>query len=141
MAAPFELVNKSSVLDANGPTVPVANAVLGSTSDTELSVSLFGKLKRTEYVQLAAGSTTVLSTAAYLDRLVVVPVSTGAGTVTLSDGTTAIMSIPAAAHAVSAAPYTVHLGIRNVSTAGFKLVLGASVSCLAVGGFGTPTTA
>jgi hypothetical protein len=54
----------------------------------------------------------------------------------------AILSIPAAAHAVDPHAYSVHLGIRNTSTAGFKLVLGASVSAIAVGGFvGAKTTA
>ena len=61
---------------------------------------------------------------------------------TLSDSSTAIVSIPAAAHAVDPHPYTVNLGIRSVSTSGFKLVLGASVSAIAVGGFvGAKTTA
>lgn len=90
----------------------------------------------------AAGTTHIMSTAAYLDRLVVIPLSTGAGVVTLSDGTTAIMSIPAASHAIDSHTYSVPLGIRNTSTAGFKLVLGASVSAIAVGGFvGAKTTA
>jgi hypothetical protein len=90
----------------------------------------------------AAGTTHILSTAAFIDRLVVIPVSTGAGVVTLSDGTTAILSIPAAAHAIDPHPYDIELGIQNTSTAGFKLVLGASVSAIVVGGFaGTATTA
>ena len=113
MAAPFELVAISSVLNATGPTVPVANAVLGSTGDTDMSVSLSGWLRRTEYVQLAAGSTTLLSTAAILNRLIVVPLSTGAGAVTLSDGTTAILTIPAAAHAIDPKPYDIDLGIKH----------------------------
>jgi hypothetical protein len=83
-----------------------------------------------------------MSTAAFLGRLVVVPLSTGAGAVTLSDGTTAILSIPAASHGIEPHTYSVPLGIRNTSTAGFKLVLGASVSAMAVGGFvGAKTTA
>lgn len=85
-----------------------------------------GKLyKASQYVALAAGSTTVIgTTGAYLERVTVIPVSTGAGVVTISDGTTAIASIPAAAH------------LRGTSaTAGFKVVLGASVSCIAVGKF------
>ena len=97
----------------------------------------------TEYISLAAGSTTILSTLAHIDRLVIVPNTTGAGAaVTLSDGTTAILTVPAAAtHAIDPHPYTVHLGIRNTAAAGFKLVLGASVAAVVVGGFGTPTTA
>jgi hypothetical protein len=142
LASPFELVAISSVLDASGPTVPTANAVLGSTGDTEMTVSQSGWLRRTAYMTFAAGSTYIMSTAAYIDRLVVIPVSTGAGAVTLSDGTTAILSIPAASHAVDAHTYAVPLGIRNTSTAGFKIVTGASVSAIAVGGFvGARTTA
>ena len=49
---------------------------------------------------------------------------------------------PAAGHGIDPKPYSVHLGITNTSTAGFKLVLGASVSAIAVGGFaGAKTTA
>jgi hypothetical protein len=59
--------------------------------------------------------------------------------VTLSDGTTAIVSIPAAAHAIDPKPYTITFGdgITNTSTAGFKLVLGASVSAIVTGAFQT----
>jgi hypothetical protein len=72
----------------------------------------------------------------------VIPNTTGAATVVLSDGSTAILSIPAAAHAVSAAPYTLNLGgIVATSTLGFKIVTGASVACIVSGRFGTPTTA
>jgi hypothetical protein len=84
MAAEFELLGKK------------AGAVIGTT--------IAGQLRRTEYMTLAAGSTHIMSTAAYLDRLVVVSLSTGAGAVTLSDGPTAIMSIPAASHAID--PHT-----------------------------------
>ena len=78
----------------------------------------------------------------YLDRVLVIPVSTGAGVVTISDGTTAIASIPAAAHAVDPHPYSVSFGLRGTSTAaGFKVVLGASVAAT-VGEFnGYRTTA
>jgi hypothetical protein len=79
MASPFELIGISSTFDAGGQTLPTANTVLGTTDDTEMSVSLSGLLQRTEYMTFAAGSTHFMSTAAYLDRLVVVPVSTGAG--------------------------------------------------------------
>ena len=89
------------------------------------------------------GPKVLLSTAAYLNTLTIVPNSTGAATVVLSDGTTAILSIPAAAHAVDPHPYTVNLGgITNTSTVGFKLVLGASVAAIVSGAFvSAPTTA
>jgi hypothetical protein len=142
MPRDVEIVSISTQMASVTQTLPTANAVLGTTADTELDVTLSGLLKRTEYRNIAAGTTIGLTTAAYLERMTVVPVSTGAATVTLSDGTTAILSIPAAAHAVSAAPYTIPLGIRSVSTLGFRIACGASVSVLAVGGWvGTPTTA
>lgn len=123
MAAEVEIIHVSTrIANATG-SLPVADS-------------------RTGYVALAAGSTTILSTAATITQLVVVPASTGAGAVTLSDGTTAILSIPAAAHAVDPHAYNVGLNIDNTSTAGFKLVLGASVSAIAVGSFaGAATTA
>ena len=123
--AEMEIVRVSSNL--NGGMVPTANTVLGTTADTEMDASLVWlSCVEREYMTFAAGTTHIMSTAAYLDRLIVIPVSTGAGVVTLSDGTTAIISIPAAAHSIDPHPYTVHLGISNTRTAGFKLVLGAS---------------
>jgi hypothetical protein len=117
--------------------------VLGTTADTDQAVSLQGWLKRTDYKAIAAASSWSLSTAAVLHTLTVIPNTTAAATVVLSDGTTAILSIPAAVHAVSAAPYTLNLGgIRSETTVGFKIVTGASVACIVSGGFaGTPTTA
>jgi len=95
-----------------------------------------GLCEATQYVALAAASTAILgSNNAYLEKMTIIPVSTGAATVTLSDGTTAIATIPAAAHAVDPHPYTVHYGIRATG-AGFKVVTGTSVSVVAVGWFG-----
>src|SRR5262245_53561917 len=130
MAVEFELVRVAD------------GTVLGTTADTGMSVTMAGQLRRTQYRAVGAGTTFSLPTAAYIDRLIVIPVSTGATTVTLSDGTTAVVSIPAAAHAVSAAPYSLTLGIANTSTVGFKLVCRASVAAIAVGAFaGAGTTA
>jgi phosphoglucomutase len=131
MASEFELLGTEK-----------AGAVIGTTTHTSLSVSVAGEHRRSEYMTFAAGSTHIMSTAAYLDRLIVIPVSTAAGVVTLSDGTTAIMSIPAASHSIDPHTYSVPLGIRNTAAAGFKIVLGANVSAIAVGGFvGAKTTA
>ena len=90
----------------------------------------------TQYVALAAASTGILgSQNAYLEKMIVIPNTTGAQGITLSDGTTAIATIPTAAHAIDPHPYTVHYGIRATG-AGFKVVTGTSVSCVAVGWFG-----
>jgi hypothetical protein len=117
MARDIEIVSISSQLTtANAlpvgmsTTNTVAN-VFGSTADTNQAVSMMGWLKRTEYKSIAAASTWLLSTAAVIDTITVIPATTGATTLVLSDGTTAILSIPAAAHAVSAAPYTLNLGV------------------------------
>ncbi len=64
------------------------------------------------------------------------------GVEVLEDGSTAILSIPAAAHAVDPHPYSINLGgIVATSTLGFKIVTGTCVACIVSGGFGTPTTA
>jgi hypothetical protein len=62
--------------------------------------------------------------------------------VTISDGSTAIVTIPALAGSGTGVqaqiPYWVKLGIRATSPAtGFKITTGASVACLAVGKFST----
>jgi hypothetical protein len=141
MPVPVEIVGVSTVAPA-GVTLPVADPVLGTTADTGMTVTQSGLLRRTQYKTIAAGSTWSLSTAAYIDRITVIPVSTGGTTIVLSDGTTAIMSIPAAAHAVDPHPYTVHLGIRSESTLGFEVVAGASIAAIVAGAWNaTPTTA
>ena len=56
--------------------------------------------------------------------------------VTIYHGSTAIVSVPAAAALGQSAPYCVQLGIRATSAStGFKITTGASVSCIAVGRF------
>ena len=94
-----------------------------------------------QYKQILAGTTWSLSTAAYSDRITVIPGSSGTGTVQLLDGSTAVFTIPAVAH-LDAKPYTLILGITNQSTLGFKVITGASVAVVVAGQFaGTPTTA
>jgi hypothetical protein len=63
------------------------------------------------------------------------PTSSGAGAFTLADGTTNIPD--PRPHFVDFGPN----GIRNTAAAGFKVTLGASVSCLVTGAFGSVTTA
>jgi hypothetical protein len=142
MAAEVEIVHISSIINNTTQTLPTNNAVLGTTStSSKLDNTLAGEMMRKEYRLVAAGSTISLSTAGIIDRVVITPLSTGGGTVVISDGSTAIWSVPAAAHSIDPHPYSVSLGIRSVSTLGFKVVCGASVSCLVVGAWGTPTTA
>ena len=92
----------------------------------------------TQYVTVAAGVTTaaVGGLRSFLEAVTIVPGSTTAGAVTIFDGSTAIVTIPAGAHAAQGIPYRVTLGVRatNAST-GFKITTGTSVTCIAVGRF------
>ena len=92
----------------------------------------------TQYVTVAASQTTapVGGIGCYLESVTIVPATTASGAVTVYDGSTAIVSVPAAAALGQSAPYCLQLGIRatNAST-GFKITTGASVSCIAVGRF------
>jgi hypothetical protein len=140
MARDVEIVAISSNLSA-GALLPTTNPVLGSTADASTAASLQGWLKRTQYQNIAAASTWLLSTSAVIDRMTVIPGSSATGTVQLLDGTTAIMTIPTVAH-LDAKPYTLHLGIRNTAAAGFKVITGNSVAVIVSGAFqATPTTA
>jgi hypothetical protein len=91
-----------------------------------------------EYKVLAAASTTVAvcPQGGYLERLVIVPASSGAGTVTLFDGTTAVFVTPTYVGGNETKPYVLQLGIRSRSTGGFNISSGSSVTAIAVGRFG-----
>jgi hypothetical protein len=122
--------------------LPTKNTVIGTTADSGVTdATLQGSLKRSQYISLAAASTTILSTASYIERITVNPATTAAGGFVLSDGTTAILTVSSLGHQLTPQPYTIHLGIRSVSTSGFRIVTGASVSAIVVGAWGTPTTA
>jgi len=145
MPVPVEIIGVSSVIANSTFPLPVSDSVIGTTTHTGLDVSLYGNLKRTQYAYLTTvGSTYILSTSAVITGLKVIPTSSGAGAFTLADGTTTILSIPGASYIPDPRPHFVDFGpngIRNVSTAGFKVTLGASVSCLVTGAFGVVTTA
>lgn len=102
--------------------------------------------EHSQYVAVAASQTTAqISTSGdgakgdYLHSLTVVPASSGAGVVTLFDGTTAILSIPAVAGSGTGTsvpqPYTLPLQVVATSTKAFNITTGAAVSILAVGRF------
>ena len=91
-----------------------------------------------EYVAVAASQTTTAIgvQGSYLKSVTIVPLSTAGGAVTVLDGSTAILTVPAAACLGQSAPYTVHLGIKATNaTTGFKITTGSSVSVIAVGRF------
>jgi hypothetical protein len=91
-----------------------------------------------QYVTVAASQTTnaIGGLRAYLESVTIIPASTGGQGWTIYDGSTAIATIPTAAHAVDPHPYRVHFGIRATNaTTGFKITTGTSVTCIAVGRF------
>jgi hypothetical protein len=103
---------------------------------------LGGKWEASQYVTVAAGQTTaaVGGLRSYLESVTITPASSGAGAVTIYDGSTAIMTIPAIAGTGTGTqvqvPYRVGLGIRATSpTTGFKVTTGASVAVICVGRF------
>jgi|SRR5580765_8918649 hypothetical protein len=89
-----------------------------------------------QYQLVAASQTTkALGTTGasgdYLEALIIIPATATPGVVTLFDGTTAILSIPAL---TSIAP--VRLEVRAYSKTGsWNLTTGASVSVMAIGQF------
>jgi hypothetical protein len=89
------------------------------------------------YKAIAAGQTTsqVCGEGGFLHSLTVIPASSGAGTVTLFDGTTAIMVTPAFTGGAETKPYTLHLDIIAESTKGFNVTTGASVSVIVSGNY------
>ena len=70
----------------------------------------------------------------YIDSMTVVPNSSTAGAVTLFDGTTAVVSIPAQAGGTGCPlPYTLYLGMR--AQARWNITTGTSVSVVVIGSF------
>ena len=92
----------------------------------------------TQYITVAASQTTVPVgvVGCYLESMTIIPATTASGAVTILDGSTAIVSVPAAAALGQSAPYNLRLGIRATSAStGFKITTGASVAVIAVGRF------
>ena len=96
-----------------------------------------------DYVFIGAGVTTkqvsvgTNSVGDYLDRVVVSPLSSAAGAVSIFDGTTAVISVAAVptASGASMSPFTIDVGAVAVSTKGWNVTCGSNVQALAVGRF------
>jgi hypothetical protein len=99
--------------------------------------------EHSDYVQVAASQTTAQvsrsgdATAGrdYLSHVIVVRPSSTPGAVTVFDGSTALLTIPAGA-GDGTLPYTLPIGVTCRSTKGFVITTGASVAVVAVGRFG-----
>lgn len=70
----------------------------------------------------------------YLETLIITAATTTPGAVTLKDGSTAVLSIPAGTATVL--PYTVIIPIHAYSTTGsWNITTATNVSCMAIGQF------
>lgn len=72
----------------------------------------------------------------YLDSVVVSPLTSAAGVVTILDGTTAVISVAATlTGATNITPYTIYVGAVATSTKGWNITTGANINALAIGRF------
>jgi hypothetical protein len=101
------------------------------------------ELEHSQYVQVAASQTTAQISRSgdgtagrdYLHHLIVVRPSSTPGAVTVFDGATTLLTIPAGA-GDGTLPYTLPIGVTSQTTKGFNITTGASVAVVAVGRFG-----
>lgn len=94
---------------------------------------------RTDYELVAAGQTTqvigpVGAKGDILDRVIIIPETTGAGTVSIKDGSNTAINIFVAGTLPSLAPMTVVIGSRSTSGA-WQITTGTNVHVIAVGKF------
>jgi hypothetical protein len=151
MARDIEIVSVSSLIGNSTFPVPTYDAqlrsVVGTTADGATSTvpSLQGWLKQNQYFAATGASTHLLSTAAVIRSINIIPVTSAAGTFQLLDGTTALFTVPTAAYVPQPNPISLDFGahgIRSATTVGFKIVCGASVTAIVSGAFASaPTTA
>jgi hypothetical protein len=92
-----------------------------------------------DYQTVAASQTdSVLGAAGHigdiLERLIIVPATTGAGTVSIKDGAGSGINVFVAGTLSDLKPHVIQIGARALG-AGWKITTGANVSVIAVGRF------
>lgn len=70
----------------------------------------------------------------YLDKIIIVPATTGAGTVSIKDGAGSAINVFVTGTLADLKPHVIHLGL-TATGAGWKVTTGANVSIIAVGDF------
>lgn len=70
----------------------------------------------------------------YLDQILIVPATTAAGTITITDGNRAAITIFATGTLADLTPFSVKLGVRSISGP-WQITTGANVSAIAIGTF------
>jgi hypothetical protein len=97
----------------------------------------FREGNRFNYKTVAASQTTasICLAGGFLNTLTVVPASSGAGAVSLLDGSTTLFTTPSFAGGAETKPYTLH--INAIADTEFKVTTGASVAVI-VSGYRAP---
>jgi hypothetical protein len=92
---------------------------------------------RFNYKSVAAGQTTsqICRPGGFINTYTVMPLSSGAGTTALLDGSTTVFTTPTFVGGAETKPYTLTLNIQSESTEGFKITTGASVSVIVSGNY------
>jgi hypothetical protein len=91
-----------------------------------------------EYVAASATNQTLGNTAAigdYLKRVVIVPETTAAGTVSIKDGSGSSLNIFVSGTLSDLHPISIELGIVSASVGGWTMTTGTNVHCFAIGTF------
>jgi hypothetical protein len=103
-----------------------------------------GQAYPNEWVKVAAGQTTAQISVSgnsvpgrdYLERVIITAGTTAVGAVTVLDGTVSLLVHNAQVTGFLGSNVTVYeMGVMAMTTQGFNITTGASVSCLAVGRF------
>lgn len=136
--AKLPAVGTAGAASANVLTVQgIANGTAAAVSNQTLTDVGAG-----EYETVAASQTDQILGATgavgdYLAGLLVVPATTGAGSVSIKDGNGSAISVFVAGTLPGLVPFFIPLGIKCVAatTPGWKITTGASVSVIATGNF------
>lgn len=101
--------------------------------------SLAAEMPTTDYETVAASQTDqslgpVGGSGDILERLIVVPATTGAGNISIKDGSGSAISVFATGTLSNLQPFIISIGARSTSGA-WKVTTGANVSVIAVGRF------
>lgn len=94
----------------------------------------------TDYETVAAGQTDQSlgpngNAGDILERLIIVPATTGAGTISIKDGSGSAINVFVTGTLSDLKPHVIQIGARSTGTGGWKVTTGANVSVIAIGRF------
>ena len=124
-----------------GVTLPAGTNTIGKV-DINAGTNMIGHVGGTDYKPVAASQTDVILGASgavgdYLAGLLIIPTTTGAGSVSIKDGNGTTLPVFNTGTLPSLIPFYVPIGAKcvNATTAGWKITTGANVTVIAVGDF------